>query len=77
MHIICQEQKNSKATVLQLQMWGKNGGNTEVLLFLLWLIIGEPLSAWSVNAFKNTLTTKIHSWFLISPQGEMAYYGST
>jgi len=58
-------------------MWGKKGGDTEVLLFLLWLFIGEPLSAWGVNAFKNTVTTKNHRWFLLSPQGEMAYYGST
>lgn len=54
-------------------MWWKKGGNTEMVLFLLWLITGEPLSAWGVNAFNNTITTKNHIWFLISPQGEMAY----
>lgn len=50
MHIICHEQKTSKATALQLKMWGKKGGDTKVLPSFV-LIIGEPLSAWGVNIF--------------------------
>lgn len=50
MHIICHEQKTSKATALQLKMWGKKGGDAKVLPSFV-LIIGEPLSAWGVNIF--------------------------
>lgn len=35
-----------------------------MLLFLLWLIIEEPLSAWGVNTFKNTITIRIIAGFL-------------
>lgn len=48
--------KDKKAPKLQLNTLGKKRGDTQVLLFLLWLIIGEPLSAWGVNTFKNTIT---------------------
>ena len=81
MHINCQEKKkkkrkenNSKVTDIE----EKKVVKTKLLfLVFLWLIIGEPLSIWGVNTFKNTIASKNHNWFLAFHPGKHGLYGST